>query len=81
MYIVYSKPGCTYCDQAKTLLNSKNIAFEEKILDVGQTKEAGITYVTVQQLRDVVPQARTVPQILKDGVLIGGFDALKQSLE
>lgn len=80
MYTIYSKPSCTYCDQAKALLNSLNLSYEERIIDIGQTKIDGKIYVTVQQLKELIPTAATVPQILKDGVLIGGFAQLKKEL-
>lgn len=80
MYTIYSKPGCNFCEQAKQLLNDKGLAYDERILDVGQEKDAGKTYVTVEQLRQVVPSARTVPQILNDGELIGGYSALAKLL-
>lgn len=80
MFTIYSKPHCTYCDQAKALLNSRGISFDEKIIDVGQPKVEGKEYVTVAQLKEVVPTATTVPQILEDGVLIGGFTQLKAKL-
>ena len=80
MFIIYGKPNCTYCDQAKALLISKGLEFKEKIIDVGQPKVEGKEYVTVAQLKEVVPTATTVPQILEDGVLIGGFTQLKAKL-
>lgn len=80
MYEVYSKPNCTYCEQAKALLTSLDLPFTEYIIDVGQVKDASKTYVTVNQLKERVPTARTVPQIFKEGQLIGGFDALKKML-
>ena len=39
MLTVYSKANCTFCDQAKNLLQSKGIAFEERKLGDGWTKE------------------------------------------
>lgn len=80
MFVVYSKPGCGFCDKAKTLLTSKNLPFEEKVLDVGQVKQPNVNYYTVEQLRHIVPGARTVPQIFEDGQLIGGYDALQKKL-
>lgn len=80
MYTVYSKPNCKFCTQAKQLLEAKGLPYQEFILDVGQVKEDGKTYVTVEQLKQLVPTARTVPQIFLDDTLIGGFDALKISL-
>jgi len=69
--IVWSKYHCPYCDQAKALLTSKGIEFEEKKIGDGYTKE---------ELLEAVPNARTVPQIFLDGELVGGFTELKQKL-
>ena len=69
--IVWSKYHCPYCDQAKALLTSKGIVFEEKKIGDGYTKE---------ELLEAVPNARTVPQIFLDGELVGGFTELKQKL-
>jgi glutaredoxin 3 len=70
--IVWSKYHCPYCDQAKALLTQKGIAFEEKKIGDGYTRE---------ELLEAVPTARTVPQIFLDGKLIGGFTELKKLLE
>ncbi len=67
--IVWSKYHCPYCDQAKALLKSKGIEFEEKKIGDGYTKE---------ELLEAVPTARTVPQIFLDGKLIGGFTELQK---
>lgn len=67
--VVWSKHHCPYCDQAKALLTSKGIAFEEKKIGEGFTKE---------ELLEAVPTARTVPQIIIDGEVIGGFNELKK---
>ena len=69
--IIWSKYNCPYCDQAKALMTSKGIQFEEKKIGDGYTKE---------ELLEAVPNARTVPQIFLDGQLIGGFTELKQKL-
>jgi len=69
--IIWSKYNCPYCDQAKALMTSKEIEFEEKKIGDGYTKE---------ELLEAVPNARTVPQIFLDGQLIGGFTELKQKL-
>jgi glutaredoxin len=70
--IVWSKYHCTFCDQAKALLNQKGIAFEERKIGDGWTKE---------ELLEAVPSARTVPQIFLDNEYVGGFTELKQKLE
>jgi len=67
--VVWSKPACPYCDQAKALLKMKGIEYEEKIIGDGYLKE---------DLLEEVPGARSVPQIILDEKLIGGFQELKQ---
>ena len=69
---VWSKYHCPYCDQAKALLKSKGIQFEEKKIGDGYTKE---------ELLEAVPTARTVPQIFLDDKLIGGFTELREHLK
>ena len=66
--IVWSKVTCPFCDMAKTLLKNKGIVFEERMIGVNWTRE---------QLLEEIPQARTVPQIILNGVLIGGYEQLK----
>ena len=70
--IIWSKYHCPYCDQAKALLKSKNIPFEEKKIGDGFTRE---------ELLEAVPDARTVPQIFLNDQLIGGFTELKKLFE
>jgi glutaredoxin len=70
--VVWSKDACTYCDQAKALLKSRNIEFEERNINRDWTRE---------QLLEAVPTARTLPQIFVDGKLIGGFAELRQHLQ
>lgn len=70
--VVWSKYHCPYCDQAKALLKSKNIEFEEKKIGDGYTRE---------ELLEAVPNARTVPQIFLDGKLIGGFNELQSYIQ
>jgi glutaredoxin len=56
---------------AKNWMKSKNIAFtEHKIGTNGFTRE---------NLLEAVPTARTVPQIIIDGELVGGWDDLRKS--
>ena len=68
MNIVWTKPGCTFCDMAKALLKEKNIEFEERNLGNGWTTE---------QLWESVPGAKSMPQIVLDGKVVGGYQHLK----
>jgi len=70
--IVWSKNQCPFCDQAKNLLKSRGIEFEERNINTTWTKE---------QLLEAVPTARTLPQIFLDDKLIGGFTELRTHLQ
>jgi glutaredoxin len=70
--IVWSKDQCPYCVQAKSLLQSKGIEYEERNINQTWTKE---------QLLEAVPSARTLPQIFIDDQLVGGFNELRQHLQ
>lgn len=72
MNIVWSKYNCPYCDQAKALLKQQGIEFEERKIGDGWTKE---------ELLENIPTARTVPQIIIDGKLVGGFNELRKLFE
>ena len=69
--IVWSKDMCPQCTQAKQLLDSRGIEYEERKIGNEWTKE---------QLLEVVPTARSVPQIFIDEQYVGGFNELKQRL-
>ena len=62
---IYLWTYCPYCIGAKKLLESKNIAFEEIVLD-GKDDE-------LRALREKTHH-RTVPQIFIGEEFIGGFD-------
>ena len=70
--IIWSKDQCPYCDQAKALLTQRNIAYEERKIGYGYTRE---------NLLEAVPDARTVPQIFINNQLIGGFTELRTYIE
>ena len=70
--VIWSKYHCTFCDQAKLLLGQREIKFEEKKIGDGYSKE---------ELLEEIPTARSVPQIIIDGKVIGGFPELKAFLK
>ena len=70
--VVWSKDSCPFCVQAKALLESKGIKFEERNVSKDWTRE---------QLLAAVPTARTLPQIFLDDKLIGGFTELRKHLQ
>jgi len=69
---VYTKDLCGYCDAAKSLLKSMNVRFEEAKIG---------TDVTREELLEVAPGAKTVPQIVINEKLIGGYDDLVDYIE
>jgi len=69
--IVWSKDQCPYCVQAKALLESRGIEYEERNINNGWDKE---------DLLAAVPTARTLPQIFLDEELVGGFTELRKRL-
>jgi len=71
--IVWSKENCPYCLQAKALLESKGIDFEERNIMKGTW--------TKEQLLEAVPNARTLPQIFLDDNYIGGFTELRKHFQ
>ena len=69
--IVWSKQLCPFCDQAKELLKQKGYTIEER--------KIGDEYTT-EDLLEVVPGAKSVPQVFIDEKYIGGFSELRQHL-
>ena len=72
MYTIYSKPSCGYCLQAKQLLEMEQLPFEYKQLG---------THYSLDELMTLAPNAKSFPQVFKDGVLIGGFNNLVEYLK
>ena len=72
MYTIYSKPNCSYCSQAKQLLEQNKLEFEYKNLG---------THYNLQEFMELFPNARTFPMIVKDGECIGGFSNLVEYLK
>ncbi len=68
--IVYSTGTCPICDKAKCLLGKWKIDFTDKRID---TDEA-----LLQEFNVATQRARTIPQILIDGELVGGLSELTE---
>lgn len=64
---IYSKTYCPYCVKAKDWFKSNNVAFEEILLDKPTPEQKASFF------RDA-PGARTVPQIIVNDELIGGYE-------
>jgi len=68
---LYTKHDCFYCSQAKVLLASKNIQFNELKLNDDYTRD---------NLLEMFPSATMYPVVVVDGFNIGGFTQLKSML-
>jgi glutaredoxin len=65
--LIYSIPGCGYCDRAKMLMASKQMNYEEVIVGKDILREEFLT---------TFPGQKKVPLIIIDGVKIGGYSEL-----
>ena len=82
MFVVYSKPGCTYCTQAKALLEKYNKAYHEIQLDFGQARLADDVFISRENFLLKYPSQKTLPYILApDEKVIGSFSDLVAYLD
>jgi glutaredoxin 3 len=66
--VMYSKVPCPYCVNAKRLLDEKGVKYE--VIDLTDRPEE------MQKIKDETGW-RTVPIIMIDGKLIGGYSDMK----
>lgn len=69
---IVTKPGCSHCDRAKSLLKEKGLDYEE--IKLG---ENGLSLSSLSALTG----RSTTPQIFVNGTLIGGADDLEDYLK
>ena len=72
MILIYGKDGCSYCQKAKALCEARGYVYEYLTLDTDFTRE---------QLLETFPGARTVPQIVVNGLKVGGYDDFIKYIE
>lgn len=72
-FTVWTKDNCGYCVRAKQLILMRGHQYQEKKVANG--------YYQLEDLVQVVPNARTFPQIILDGDVIGGYDELVKYFE
>jgi glutaredoxin 3 len=70
--IVWSKNDCPQCESAKRLLKMKGVDYEERNLSTGEW--------TKEDLFEMAPNVRSVPQIFFDDKCIGGFSELNKMI-
>jgi glutaredoxin len=65
---IYGKSNCPWCDKAKSLLLSYGLEFE--YVDVGSNPDKLV------ELKALLPDVKTVPQIFENGIHIGDYTTL-----
>ena len=69
--VLYTKQNCMFCENAKKLLQSKNIPYSEQVLGSDFTREL---------ILERYPDASTYPIVVIDGFNIGGYNELFMKL-
>lgn len=72
MILIYGKEGCSYCQKAKALCEARGYVYEYRTLDVDFSRE---------ELIETFPLAKTVPQIVVNGLKVGGYSELLKYIE
>jgi glutaredoxin len=72
MMIVYGKNDCGHCTKAKNILESRSIPFT--YLTVGED-------IGINEFREQYPEIRSVPFIINNNEILGGFSELQSYLE
>lgn len=75
--IVYTKQNCQFCELTKWLLNKNNI--EYKLIDLSKDEERFAVYEELSRLYS--KEVNTMPQLLDDNGLIGGYTDIKLLLK
>lgn len=65
--VIYSKDNCPWCDRAKELMYSKNVEYRE--IKIGRD-------ITRDEFMEQFPNVRTVPYIIINEEVTGGYDVL-----
>lgn len=68
--IIYGTMTCPYCMNAKSLLQSKGVTYQEILVDKDPARK--------EEMLAKSNGRRTVPQIFINGKHIGGFDDLQK---
>jgi glutaredoxin 3 len=72
MVIIYGTEWCSYCIRAKKLVEQYQLDFQFRDVDTDEMK---------QQLKAILPDYKTIPQIWWHGNHIGGYDDFVCELE
>jgi|APGre2960657373_1045057.scaffolds.fasta_scaffold455571_1 glutaredoxin len=71
MYTVYSKENCPACSRAKALLQSRGLEYKEYIIGKDVMRE---------HVLELFPDMKSVPIIIENGELVGGYEQLNERI-
>jgi glutaredoxin len=69
---IYGKTNCPWCDRAKSLVS--RYGFQYEYFDIGRKQY-------YDELKESVPDLKTVPQIFWNERYIGGYNELANEIE
>lgn len=69
---IYSKPGCSYCVQAKDHFKNHNLPYTEYVIEEGN----GVKEQLAARLEPEGVPLRQIPQIWVDDKYVGGYMAM-----
>ena len=72
MIVIYGKSSCGWCDKAMSLAEQYALDYEHRSVDNDYYK---------QQLKAMMPDVKTVPQIWWHGKYIGGYEQFATEIE
>lgn len=72
MITIYGKPACPFCAKAKQLCDMRGYDYEYK--ELGEDFER-------EFILETFPGARTFPQIVVNGLKVGGYDGFVKYIE
>lgn len=72
MIVIYGKSSCGWCDKAMSLAEQYALDYEYRSVDNDYYK---------QQLKAMMPDVKTVPQIWWHGKYIGGYEQFATEIE
>lgn len=82
--VVYTKPNCKYCVELKEFMAFAKIPYKEieivPKITIEMVREAKKSYILIEKVKRLAPEAKTVPVVFVDGVWIGGWSELKKKL-
>lgn len=71
MIILYTRDGCSYCEQSKNILINRNLDFKE--FKIGEN-------ITRDEVIKLFPTAKLLPVIIWNDEYIGGYEELLNKL-